>query len=154
MVTAIACGHQWWRRVRQWASTGRARAGMALTETALLISLFLIPIYGILVIHRLFDAHLQIATVAREAARVMAEAPSAEVAVAAGQARTVAVTAGLSLKPERLVVTLAPGPFDRAGLVTATANYRAELRGIPLFGLPDPTIATTVRQPIQVYGSR
>ena len=53
---------------------------MALTETALLIGLFLLPIYGILVTHRLVDAHLQVATVAREAARVMAEAPSAEVA--------------------------------------------------------------------------
>ena len=134
--------------------SAQMRAGQALTETALLIGLFLLPLYGILVTHRLVDAHLQAATVAREAARVMAEAPSAEVALAAGRTRTLAVVIDLGLRPERLTVTLDPGAFDRAGTVSATVHYRVDLRGIPLFGLPDPVISNQVRQPVQVHASR
>src|SRR5262245_47572834 len=103
---------------------GRARAGQALVETALLILLFLVPLYGVVAVHRLVDAHLQVATIAREAARVMAEAPSAEAALAAGQDRAAAVAAGLTLRADRLAVTLDPGPFDRSGVVSATARCR------------------------------
>lgn len=133
---------------------GNVRAGQALTETALLISLFLMPVYGVLVAHRLVDAHLQVATVAREAARVMAEAPSAEAALAAGTDRTAAVLAGLTLRSERLTVRLDPGPFTRTSLVSADVRYRVDLRGLPLFGLPDPVISHEIRQPVQVHASR
>jgi hypothetical protein len=138
-------------KIGRWGGT---HAGQALTETALLIVLFLVPLYGVLVAHRLVDTHLQVATVAREAARVMAEAPSAEAALAAGTERTTAVLAGLTLRSERLTVRLDPGPFSRAGLVSAEARYRVDLRGLPLFGLPDPIISHEVRQPVQVHASR
>ena len=143
-----------WVRPVPPRGSARVHAGQALTETALLIGLFLLPLYGILVTHRLVDAHLQAATVAREAARVMAEAPSAEVALAAGRTRTLAVVIDLGLRPERLTVTLDPGAFDRAGTVSATVRYRVDLRGIPLFGLPDPVISNQVRQPVQMHASR
>ncbi len=141
-----------WPGAPRWSA--RMRAGQALTETALLIGLFLLPLYGILVTHRLVDAHLQAATVAREAARVMAEAPSGEMALTAGRTRTLAVVIDLGLRPERLTVTLDLGAFDRTGTVSATVHYRVDLRGIPLFGLPDPVISNQVRQPVQVHASR
>jgi hypothetical protein len=49
---------------------------------------------------------------------------------------------------------LDPGPFDRAGVVSATARYRVDMRGLPLFGLPDPVVDDRAVQPIQVHASR
>ena len=142
------------RRLLAIIPPARARAGQALVETAMLIALFLVSFYGVLAVHRLVVARLQVATIAREAARVMAEAPSAEAALAAGQDRTAAVAVGLTLRPDRLTVTLDPGPFDRTGVVRATARYRVDMRGLPLFGLPDPVVDDRAVQPIQVHASR
>src|SRR3712207_6789341 len=92
---------------RSGGGTGRgrrrtARPGTALTEAVLMAGLFVHLIYGGLLFHQIIDARQQIATLARETARVMAEAPSAETAVAAGRSRAGAVLVGRSLHPQRL----------------------------------------------------
>ena len=117
--------------------------------------LFVLLIYGGLLFHQIIDARQQIATLARETARVMAEAPSAEAAVAAGRARAAGVLVGLSLRPQRLTVQVDPGTFAREdGVVSATVHYRVDLLGIPLVGLGEPVISETARYRVQRYGNR
>ena len=130
-------------------------AGQALVETALVLTSLLLCLAGVLTIHRLIDARLQVETLARETARVMGEARSSEAATAAGEARARAVAAGLTLAPDRLTVTPAADPaFGRGSVVAVTVSYRVDLGGLTPFGLGEPVVVATARQPVQRFGSR
>jgi hypothetical protein len=132
-----------------------ARRGQATVEIALVMLAVLLCLAGLLVVHRIVDARLQVETLARETARVMGEAGSYDEALAAGEARFRAVAAGLTLDPARLTVRPEAEPaFGRDGLVGATVTYRVPLGGLPSFGLGEPTVSADARQPVQRFGSR
>ena len=110
---------------------------------------------GVLTIHRIVDARLQVETLARETARVMGEAASYPEALAAGAARAEGVAAGLTLASDRLAIAPDADPaFPRGSVVTVTVSYRVDLGGLPSFGLGEPVVAATARQPVQRFGSR
>lgn len=147
------CGRPLIGPARHGRGTG-ARAGQAFVETALVLTSLLLALFGLLAVHTIIDARLQVETLARETARVMGEAASYEQALAAGNGRFQAVAAGLTLEPARLSVTHAADPgFARGSLVSVTVTYRLPLAGLPL-DLGDQTITATARQPVQLYGSR
>ena len=65
------------RRITAPARRGHAaRPGQALVETALVLLTLVLCAAGVLTIHRIVDARLQVETLARETARVMGEAAS------------------------------------------------------------------------------
>ena len=144
------------RRIgRRCPTTGQTRRGQALVETALVMMSLLLCLAGVLTVHHIVDARLQVETLARETARVMGEAASYEEALATCYLRSRAVAAGLTVDPARLTVVPAVGPaFARGSVVTVTVSYRLDLGRLPSFGLGDPAVTATARQPVQRFGSR
>ena len=143
------------RTSRRCPASGRAHAGQALVETALVLMSLLLCLAGVLTVHRIVDTRLQVETLARETARVMGEAASYEEALATGYVRSRAVAAGLTLDPARLVIVPAVDrAFARGSVVTVTVSYRLDLGRLPSFGLGDPAVTATARQPVQRFGSR
>ena len=64
------------------------------------------------------------------------------------------MAAGLTLAPERLTVAPAADPaFPRGSVVAVTVSYRVDLGGLPSFGLGEPVVAATARQPVQRFGT-
>jgi len=132
----------------------QAWPGQAAVEVALVLPALVLCLAGLLAVHRIIDARLQVETVARETARVMGEAGSYEAALAAGERRFHQVAAGLALDPDRLGLALAADPaFARGSLARATVEYRVPLATLPL-GLGEPVVTATVVQPVQLYGAR
>src|SRR5688500_19050117 len=78
-------------------SSRRAWPGQASVEVALVLPALVLCLAGLLALHRIIDARLQVETLARETARVMGEAASYEGALAAGERRYRQVAAGLAL---------------------------------------------------------
>ncbi len=142
-----------WRPVQR-RGDGPSR-GQALAEFCLLLVVLALPTFIALTGYQVLNAKLQVGPVAREAARAMAEAPSAGTAVAIGQARAFQVAGQMGLRPERLMITVDPGTFAReSGIVSVTVRYRVDLRGMALLGLPDPVVARTARWPVQRFQDR
>ncbi|MCC6629016.1 MAG: pilus assembly protein [Chloroflexi bacterium] len=130
------------------------RRGQASLEVALALPALVLCLAGLVAVHCVVDARLQAETLAREAARVMGEAPSYPAALAAGERRFREVAAGLALEPDRLDLTLEADPaFARGSVARATVSYRAPLARLP-FGLGEPTLIAVAAQPVQRYGSR
>ena len=135
-------------------SSRRAWPGQASVEVALVLPALVLCLAGLLAVHRIIDARLQVETLARETARVMGESASYEGALAAGQWRFHQVAAGLALDSDRLGLALTADPaFARGSLARATVEYRVPLAALPL-GLGEPVVTATVVQPVQLYGAR
>jgi len=125
-----------------------------LAETALVIPLLLVLVFGIVMVGRVAQAQVAVQSVAREAGRTVAVAPSAAEGLAAAEARSLAVAAGHGLALDRLSVDVDAGTFARGGTVRASASYEVQLGDLPLLGVVSVTVTSSHEQRIDLYRSR
>lgn len=130
------------------------RSGSALVESALVIPVLLLLVAGVVMVGRIAQAQVAVQSVAREAGRTAALAPSAAQGLADAQARSLTVAAGHGLALDRLDVAIDTGTFARGGTVRASASYAVELGDLPLLGAVSVTVSSTHQQRIDIYRSR
>lgn len=129
-------------------------SGNALIESVLVLPAVLVIAFGIVATGRVVHAQIGVQTVAREAGRTLAAAPSASAGLADGRARASAVAHGHGLSTERLQVALEAGEFARGGTVRAQASYRVALEDLPLLGLIDVEVTSSHQERVERYRSR
>ena len=133
-----------------------ADRGSAAVELLLVAVGLLVFAAGLMGIGRLTDARTALAGVAREAARVAADAPTPAAAVHDGQTRAHQTAAGYGLDPARLQVSIDPQGFARGGRVRVVARYRVALDDVPSLRLfpGELTLTSAQLEPIDPYKSR
>jgi Flp pilus assembly protein TadG len=111
---------------------------------------------GLIGVGRLVSTRAALAGVAREAARVAANAPTPPQAIRTGHQRANQVAAGYQLNPDRLQVTVDPAGLVRGGTLTVTASYQVPLDDLPTLGLfpGQLTLAARQQEPIDPHKSR
>jgi len=132
----------------------RSEAGSALIETAIVLPVVLVLIAGIVTTGRVVQAQVAVQTVAREAGRTMAVAPSAASGLSAAEARAHAVAHGHGLSPDDLVLSIDAGAFARGGTVSTVASYPVSLGGLPLLNSWTVTVSARHEERIDLYRSR
>jgi Flp pilus assembly protein TadG len=147
MTPVRAVRHAWQRRRE------RGTATVELTAVALGLLVFAAGLIGT---GRLTDTRTALAGVAREAARVAADAPSASQAIRLGQAAARQTASGYGLDPTRLQVSVDPQGFTRGGTLLVTASYQVRLGDLPTLRLLPGQVTLTARQlePIDPFRSR
>ena len=128
--------------------------GSAMVEVALVLPLLLVLAFGVVMVGRVTHAQVAVQSVAREAARTVAVAPSAPVGLASAEARAVAVAQGHGLAVDRLGVEIDPGGFERGGTVLTEATYEVQLGDLPLLGVVGVTVSSSHAERIDQYRSR
>ena len=128
-------------------------AGHAVVELALLAPVLGLLLAGLAAVAVVVQAELGLVSVAEEAARAAAHAPSAEQAVLEGQVRGAQVGQGYALRNGSLVVTIDPSPFGPGGLVRATAHYGLLASQVPLLGFAQLDLARRHAEPVPRYRS-
>lgn len=136
-----------------WAYA-RGQRGQALVETALVVPVLLVFVFGVVFVGRVVHAHVAVQATVREAGRALATAPSEGAGLAAARERGSAVAAGYGLAPERLDLVVDGGGFARGGTATARASYRVAVAGLPLFDRMAVTVRASHRESIDRYRSR
>lgn len=129
-------------------------AGSTLVEVALVLPVLLVLVAGVVMVGRVTHAQVAVQSVAREAARTVAVAPSEIDGLVAAQTRTHSVAAGHRLDPERLGVEIDAGGFERGGTVRVEASYTVSLADLPLFGALAVTVRSAHDERIETYRSR
>lgn len=129
-------------------------SGGALIETALVIPVLLVLLAGIVMTGRVAHAQIAVQSVAREAARTLAVAPSASEGLASAQQRALAAAHGHGLAVERLALSIDAGAFDRGGVVQAEATYPVTLGDLPLLGALEVTVSSRHQARVDLYRSR
>lgn len=129
-------------------------SGAALIETALVIPVLLVLLAGIVMTGRVAHAQIAVQSVAREAARTLAVAPSASEGLASAQQRALAAASGHGLAIERLALSIDAGAFDRGGVVQAEATYPVTLGDLPLLGTFEVTVSSRQEARVDLYRSR
>lgn len=149
-------GHVGRGRPRRDSGRGRDRAqrGQALVETALVLPVLLVFVFGVVFVGRVVHAHVAVQATVREAGRALATAPSETAGLAAARERGGAVAAGYGLAAERLELVIDGGGFARGGTATARASYRVAAAGLPLFDRMAVTVRASHREQIDRYRSR
>jgi Flp pilus assembly protein TadG len=134
----------------------RRQRGTATVELTVVALGLLVFAAGLIGIGRLTDTRTALAGVAREAARVAADAPSASQAIRLGQAAARQTASGYGLNPTRLQVSVDPQGFTRGGTLLVTASYRVRLGDLPTLRLLPGQVTLTARQlePIDPFRSR
>ena len=125
-----------------------------MVEVALVLPLLLVLAFGVVMAGRVTHAQIAVQSVAREAARSVAVAPSASVGLASAEARAVAVAQGHGLVVDRLGVEIYPGGFERGGTVLTQATYEVQLGDLPLLGVVGVTVSSSHAERIDQYRSR
>lgn len=128
--------------------------GAALVETAVVLPVLLVLVFGIVMVGRVVQAQVAVQSVVREAGRTAALAPSADAGLTDGAARALAVAAGHGLSTEALEVGIDVGTFARGGVVEVEASYPVTLADLPLLGRVSVTVSGSHTQRIDVYRSR
>jgi Flp pilus assembly protein TadG len=138
------------------ATTQPAPRGSATVELLVVAVGLLAFTAGLMGIGRLTDTRAALAGVAREAARVAADAPTPTQAIQRGQQRAGLVAAGYGLDLARLQVTVDPAGLPPGGTLTVTASYRVPLDDLPTLRLLPAQVTLTARQlePIDPHQSR
>jgi Flp pilus assembly protein TadG len=138
------------------ATTQRAQQGSATVELLVVAVGLLAFTAGLMGIGRLTDTRAALAGVAREAARVAADAPTPTQALHAGKQRAGLVAAGYGLDLARLQVTVDPAGLPPGGTLTVTASYQVPLDDLPTLRLLPGEVTLTARQlePIDPHQSR
>ena len=133
-----------------------AQRGSATIELLVVAVALLAFTGGLMGIGRLTNTRTALAGVAREAARVAADAPTPTQAIHAGQQRARQVAAGYHLDPGRLQVAVDPAGLQRGGTLTVTASYQIPLDDLPSLRLLPNQVTLTARQlePIDPHKSR
>jgi Flp pilus assembly protein TadG len=130
--------------------------GTATVELTLVALGLLVFAAGLIGIGRLTDTRTALASVAREAARAAADAPSASQAIRLGQDAATQTASGYGLDPARLQVSVEPQGFARGGTLLVTATYRVPLGDLPTLRLLPGQVTLHARQlePIDPFRSR
>ncbi len=131
-----------------------AEPGTALIETALVIPVVLVLVMGIVLTGRIVHAQIAVQSVAREAGRTLAVAPSASDGVAAAEQRAFAVADGHGLASDRLQFTVDAGNFARGGTVQAQASYPVSIGDLPLLGALEVSVSSSHTERVELYRSR
>ena len=142
---------------RSWSAgrrLARDEAGSTLVEVALVLPVLLVLVAGVVMVGRTTHAQVAVQSVAREAARTVAVAPSEMEGLAAAEARTQSVAAGHRLDPDRLGVEIDAAGFERGGTVRVEAAYSVPLADLPLFGALAVTVRSVHDEQIEAYRSR
>lgn len=128
--------------------------GSAMVEIALVLPLLLVLAFGVVMVGRVTHAQIAVQSVAREAARTVAVAPSASLGLQSAEARAVAVAQGHGLAIDRLGVEIDPGGFERGGTVLTQATYEVQLGDLPLLAAVEVTVSSSHAERIDQYRSR
>ncbi|HLG72494.1 MAG TPA: TadE/TadG family type IV pilus assembly protein [Chloroflexota bacterium] len=150
---AITWGLQRWRRLRLPAKAALER-GSALVETAIVMPVLLVLVFGLVGIGRIIQADLGVIAVAREAARSAAQANTASEAGNRGLQRGKDVAGGYQLANGSLQLTVDAGSFQRGGQVTAEASYEVGLTDLPLMQWTSVKLSSRHVEDIDPYRSR
>ena len=139
-------------------ASGRAvaqtlRRGQALIETALVLPVLLLLVFGLVAVGRLTLARSSVSAVAREAARAAAGASSGPEAVARGLDRGRAVAEGYGLSPAALELEVDAEGFGRGGWVQARVRYTVRLSDLPILGWTALRLEGTDRERVERYQS-
>jgi len=129
-------------------------SGGALIETALVIPVLLVLVAGIVMTGRVAHAQIAVQSVAREAARTLAVAPSASEGLVSAEQRALAAANGHGLATERLSLSIDAGAFERGGVVQAEATYPVSLGDLPLLGILEVTVSSRHEARVDLYRSR
>jgi len=129
-------------------------SGSALIETALVIPVLLVLLAGIVMTGRVTHAQIAVQSVAREAARTVAVAPSESSGLLSAQERALATARGHGLSTERLSLSIDHGGFQRGGVVRADVSYPVSLGDLPLLGMVEITVSSRHEARIDLYRSR
>ena len=132
----------------------RRQRGAALIETALVLPVVLLLVFGVIGLGRITQARIGVSGVAREAARAAALANSGSEASSQGMARAQEVAAGYRLTDGSLKVTVDPGTFDRGGQVQASAEYDVQLKDLPLMQWTTVHVSAHAAERVDLYRSR
>jgi Flp pilus assembly protein TadG len=140
------------RRVRDWLSRGES--GQALVETAIVLPVLLVLVFGVVMAGRVVHAKIAVQSAAREAGRELATAPSEEEGLTAADEAARSAADGYGLSPDGLLVELEPNGFERGGTVMATVSYEVGLGGLPLIDALDITVSSSHSEHVEPYRSR
>jgi hypothetical protein len=109
------------------------QSAQAVVESALMLPVVLVLVFGTLALSRVIQAQGALVTVAHEAARAAALANSAQDAVDQMQRRVDLVAPGLGLNPGAIVLEWDVSSFAaERGQVVSTVRYTVDLRDVPL----------------------
>jgi len=146
----------WDRVVRTSSRLGfqRRQRAAALIETALVLPVILLLVFGVIGVDRLIQARIAVSAVAHEAARSAALANTATEASQQGMARAQEVAIGYQLNNGSLKVVVDPGSFARGGDVQASAQYDVTLQDLPLLKWTHIQVAAGDKERIDLYRSR
>lgn len=129
-------------------------SGSALIETALVLPMVLVLVAGIVMTGRVAHAQIAVQSVAREAGRTLAVAPSVSEGLASAEARAWVVADGHGLSTEQLHLLIDAGDFVRGGTVRAEASYPVSLGDLPLLGALEIAVSSSHEERIDLYRSR
>jgi len=111
-----------------------AERAQATAELGLLVLVLAVLLIGMVGVTEVVQTEMGLTTVAEEAARAAALAPSADLVQDRGQERGLAVGTGYALRNGSLTVSVDPDQFQPGGRVRAVASYRLTSRDVPLLG--------------------
>ena len=142
------------RKRSRWPRRAMLERGSALVETAIVMPVLLVLVFGLVGIGRVIQADLGVIAVAREAARSAAQANNASEAASRGLQRGKDVAGGYQLANGSLQLTVDPGSFQRGGQVTAEASYEVGLNDLPLMQWTSVKLDSRHVEQIDPYRSR
>jgi Flp pilus assembly pilin Flp len=134
----------------------RSERGTAAVELALLAPVLVVLVALVTAAGRLVETKSAVLSVAREAARVAAEAPNAAAAHDAATATAQQVAEGLGLDPARLSIVQDPHRFARGAPYEVSVSYQASMADLPGLGLlpGSVTLGAEHAELIDTYRSR
>jgi Flp pilus assembly pilin Flp len=130
--------------------------GTAAVELALLAPVLLVLVAVVSGAGRMVDTKSAVLSVAREAARAAAEAPSAAAAHDVAIATAHQVAEGLGLDPDRLSIVQDPHGFARGAPYKVSVSYQVSMADLPGLGLlpGSVTLGAEHAELIDTYRSR
>ena len=131
----------------------RNEAGQSLAETALVVPVLAVLLFGVVALCVLIGAKVGAEAAAREAAREVATSPR-PYDFAPGHLRAREVLQGYRLDPARATVQVWGDP-SRQGSIAARVSYQVDLSWVPFPFLPDTaTVHGTHTEKVEQYRSR
>lgn len=133
----------------------RSERGTAAVELALLAPVLVVLMALVTAAGRMVETKSAVLSVAREAARIAAEAPNAAAAHDAAIA-TAQQVAGLGLDPARLSIVQDPHGFARGSPYEVSVSYQVSMADLPGLGLlpGSVTLGAEHAELIDTYRSR
>ena len=134
----------------------RSERGTAAVELALLAPVLVVLMALVTAAGRMVETKSAVLSVAREAARIAAEAPNAVAAHDAAIATAQQAAEGLGLDPARLSIVQDPHGFARGSPYEVSVSYQVSMADLPGLGLlpGSVTLGAEHAELIDTYRSR